>query len=147
VLTIFKTASRERRSASLLSASLSSTTTLSGSGLAGRPGKCRGAPNAIGIPTKRTSSMDENAFFSDADYGLWTEATKAACNRLRDAVLEGITVVFPKVGLGTGLAQLEARAPRIKAAIDGAIGQLEMFGSHVLLQSHEPRTRKRARRS
>ncbi len=116
-------------------------------GYGGQARECRGEPNAIGIPTKQAPSMRESAFFSDADYELWAESTKAAWNTLRDAVLDGKTVVFPKAGLGTGLAQLAERAPRIKAAIDGAVGQIEMFGSHVLHQSGEPRSRKTTRRS
>jgi hypothetical protein len=98
----------------------------------GQARECRGEPNAIGIPTKRAPSMRKSAFFSDADYELWAETTKAAWNMLRDTVLDGKTAVFPKAGLGTGLAQLAERAPRIKTAIDGAVGQIEMFGSHVL---------------
>ena len=116
-------------------------------GYGGQARECRGEPNAIGIPTKRAPSMKENAFFSDADYELWAESTKAAWNTLRDAVLEGRTVVFPKAGLGAGLAQLAERAPRIKAAIDGAVGQIEMLGSHVLHLSGEARPHKNIRRS
>ncbi len=116
-------------------------------GYGGQARECRGEPNAIGIHTKRAPSMKESAFFSDADYELWTESTKAAWNMLRHAVLEGKTVVFPKAGLGTGLAQLAEKAPTIKAAIDRAVGQIEMFGSHVLRQSGEPRPRKRTGRS
>ena len=116
-------------------------------GYGGQARECRGEPNAIGIPTQRAPSMRESAFFSDADYELWAESTKAAWNTLRDAVLEGRTVVFPKAGLGTGLAQLAERPPRIKAAIDEAVGQIEMFGSHVLHQGGEPRPRKSTGRS
>ncbi len=116
-------------------------------GYGGQARECRGEPNAIGIPTKRAPSMRESAVFSDADYELWAGTTKAAWNTLRDAVLEGKTVVFPKAGLGTCLAQLAERAPRIKAAIDGAVGQIAMFGSHLPPQSGEPRPRRRTGRS
>ncbi len=116
-------------------------------GYGGQARECRGEPNAIGIPTKWAPSMRESAFFSDADYELWAESTKAAWNTLRDAVLEGKTVVFPKVALGTGPAQLAERALRIEAAIDGAVGLIEMFGSHVPPRSGEPRPRKRTGRS
>jgi hypothetical protein len=116
-------------------------------GYGGQARECRGEPNAIGIPTKRAPSMRESAFFLDADYEIWAESTNAAWNTLRDAVLEGKTVVFPKAGLGTGLAQLAERAPTIKAAIDRAVGQIEMFGSHVLHQGSGHRPRKTTRRS
>ena len=87
-------------------------------GFGGLARECRGEPNAIGIPTKKAPSMAESAFFSDADYGLWLKATKPAWQRIKQAIFEGKTVVFPKAGLGTGLAQLLGRAPRIKRAID-----------------------------
>lgn len=108
-------------------------------GYGGQARECRGEPNAIGIPTQRAPSMKESALFSDADYEFWAGPTKAAWNTLRDAILEGRAVVFPKAGLGTGLAQLAERPPRIKAAIDEAVGQIEMLGSHVLHQGGEPR--------
>ena len=62
--------------------------------------------------------MAESAFFSDADYGLWFKAAKPAWHAVKQGIFAGKTVVFPKAGLGTGLAELPSRAPRIKRAID-----------------------------
>ncbi len=87
-------------------------------GFGGLARECRGEPNAIGIPTKRAPSMQEGAFFSDADYEIWLKASKPALERIKQAIFERKTVVFPKAGLGTGLAELPCRAPRIKRAID-----------------------------
>ncbi len=87
-------------------------------GLGGLARECRGEPNAIGIPTKKAPSMAESAFFPDADYGLWLKAAKPAWQAVKQAIFEGNTVVFPKAGLGTGLAELRSRAPRKKGAID-----------------------------
>ncbi|MGO8779256.1 MAG: hypothetical protein ACLQKK_10150 [Rhodomicrobium sp.] len=62
--------------------------------------------------------MQEGAFFSDGDYALRLKATKPAWERIKQAIFEEKTLVFPKVGPGTGLAELPSRAPRIKRAID-----------------------------
>jgi len=41
------------------------------------------------------------------------------------ALIDGRTVVFPKNGLGTGLAQLPERAPRINQKINEFIEEIE----------------------
>jgi len=67
--------------------------------------------NVIGIPTKKNPTMKENAFFndSDEDFKLATEAIdKAFASIPRDR-----QVYFPADGLGTGLANLKERSPRI----------------------------------
>ena len=67
-----------------------------------------GRTEAIGIPTKKAPSMAESAFFSDADYELLAQGHKASLAAVKQAIFEGKTVVFPKAGLGTGLAELPA---------------------------------------
>lgn len=73
----------------------------------------RSCPNAIGIPTKRLPSMDEDAFFSDQPDEI--QAVQKFLTRL---ILfynrpEQPIIVFPADGLGTGLAQLKERSPKI----------------------------------
>lgn len=118
---------------------------LAGKGYGGLARECRGEPNAIGIATKRAPSMNADAFFSDADFDLWERDTFAAWNRLWKAILAGTTVVFPKAGIGTGLARLPICAPRIKAGIDKAIARLQEADSRV--QTDARYARKVIRRS
>ena len=104
-------------------------------GLGGLARECRGEPNAVGIPTKRAPSMEPGAFFQDADYDRWVMASGRAWDKIELAILSGKTVVFPKGGLGTGLAELPARAPRIKSAIEALIYGLKQTDERVQRQS------------
>lgn len=82
---------------------------------------CRGEPNAVGVPTKRLPSMDDNAFFCDADNAAGTAIVAeidAAFIRLAEHLEAGGTVVWPADGIGTGRAQLQRRAPAIWARIE-----------------------------
>ena len=112
---------------------------LAGKGYGGLARECRGEPNAIGIATKRAPSMNVDAFFSDADFDRWELATFAAWNRLWKAILAGGTVVFPKAGIGTGLARLPDCAPQIKAGIDKAIARLQEVDNRVQADAHYAR--------
>ena len=82
-------------------------------GFGGQAGEARGEPNAIGIATKRSPSMEPTAFFSDADYEKWFAAEKETMNKLFSASKSGRTIVWPLDNIGTGLANLERRAPEI----------------------------------
>jgi hypothetical protein len=101
---------------------------LAGRGLGGLAKECRGEPNAIGVPTKRAPSKAPEAFFNntDADYDAWVKAARPAWDRIEAAVLEGKTVVFPKGGLGTGLAELPKRSRRIHLAIESIMQVLQV---------------------
>ncbi len=79
--------------------------------------------------------MAESAFFSDADYEFWLKATKPAWQAVKQAIFKGKTVVFPKAGLGTGLAELPSRAPRIKGAIDALVLSLRELDREVQRQA------------
>jgi hypothetical protein len=82
-------------------------------GLGGQAAAARNEPNAVGIATKKAPSMSLDAFFIDADYDAWFEAEKATFGMLLSASRNGRTIIWPLDGIGTGLAQLEKRAPSI----------------------------------
>lgn len=84
-------------------------------GMGGQAYHMRGEPNSIGIPTKRRPSMAESAFFTDDDLKTFMFATTLDFARLRK---HRATIVWPEAGIGTGLAQLEVRAPKIWAVIE-----------------------------
>lgn len=89
-------------------------------GMGGQAGEMRGEPNAVGVPTKRTPGMADMDFFSDNDFELNTGAISTALSRIpADA-----TVVIPLDGLGTGLAELDKRAPRTFEYLEEALKQL-----------------------
>lgn len=83
-------------------------------GLGGQARAMRGEPNAVGIATKRKPTMKANAFFTDADSMAWARHSDTALRRL---FLHPGLIVWPTAGIGTGLAELEKRAPMIAKAI------------------------------
>ena len=87
-------------------------------GFGGQARQCRGEPNTIGIPTKRLPSMVPHAFLTDADLDEWRRQSAPAFARIADALERGQSVVMPAAGIGTGLADLERRAPAIWEALN-----------------------------
>ncbi|WP_316200871.1 MULTISPECIES: hypothetical protein [unclassified Bradyrhizobium] len=87
------------------------------SGFGGQAKEMRGEPNAIGVATKWSPSMDSRAFFDD------TLACRAIVERdlltIDDRLRAGKTVVVPTDGIGTGLSQLPQRAPNLHHFIEG----------------------------
>ena len=67
----------------------------------------RGMPNARGIPTKKKPTMENNAFMNDIEY----DVNKKAIDEAFDLIPQDKIVLLPEDCIGTGLAQLEQRAP------------------------------------
>lgn len=88
----------------------------------------RDEPNAVGIPTKRAPRRDAAAFLTDADLPMIQTAAAPIFARLRAHLEAGGTVIWPTNGIGTGLADLPARAPRIWAMLERARVRLVAIG-------------------
>ena len=103
---------------------------MTGRGFGGQAGAMRGEPNTIGVPTKWKPERGESAYFTDDD--LWDgdvrHALRHAFHQMLLALEAGRNVVIPADGLGTGLAELPKRAPKINAAIETAIASLSAHG-------------------
>lgn len=85
-------------------------------GFGGQAAAMRGEPNAVGIPTKKSPSYRDDAFFSDEEFEQNKASIDAAFAEIMNAVTDSIRViVIPSDGLGTGRAQLDRRAPRTLA--------------------------------
>lgn len=80
----------------------------------GRGGQAviRDLPNAMGIPTKKKPSLDESSFYSDQEFKLQKQKIRAAVNQAIEAASSFRRIALPEDGLGTGLAQLDVRAPK-----------------------------------
>jgi len=93
-------------------------------GHGGQAAFCRGEPNAVGVATKRAPRHTMESYWTDADF----ERVKPIIDRdLAPAfahVAAGGTVVVPADGLGTGMAQLPQRAPRILRYIEDKLTEL-----------------------
>ena len=94
-------------------------------GKGGQAREMRGEPNAVGIPTKRAPSMREGAFLVDADLERVRAVADKAFARLVRHLEAGGTVCLPADGIGTGLAQLQQRAPAVWAYVNGRIEALK----------------------
>ena len=96
-------------------------------GFGGQAKEMRAEPNSIGIPTKWKPSMEEKAFFTDDDFHLNQVKERFMHTFLTiEGYLEsGHNVVIPRNGIGTGLAQLEERAPLIFNMIQSTIKNLK----------------------
>jgi hypothetical protein len=96
-------------------------------GRGGQAAEMRDEPNAIGIPTKWKPAQTEEAFFSDAAWNNLDvkSAIENAFRKLEAHLSSGKDVVLPADGIGTGLAQLPSRAPRLFARMEKWFAVLE----------------------
>ena len=72
----------------------------------------RDQPNALGLPTKKVPTLQKSAFYSDLEYEDNVHKIEQALNQIISLSHLYEKVIFPKDGLGTGLAQLPQKAPR-----------------------------------
>ena len=94
-------------------------------GFGGQAAAMRGEPNAVGIPTKKSPSYRDDAFFSDEEFEQNKASMDAAFAEIMNAVTDSIRViVIPSDGLGTGRAQLERRSPRTFAYLQKRLTEL-----------------------
>lgn len=98
---------------------------MSQTGYGGQAKEMRGEMNAVGIPTKWRPERGPGAYFADVDFAHVREAIDSGFVRLEAALTAGYDVVFPADGIGTGLAELEQRAPFIFSYIQEKITTLE----------------------
>ena len=97
-------------------------------GYGGQAAAMRGEPNAIGIPTKKSPSFAEGAFFTDDEFTLNKAAIDASFSKILKAIEGTYTiVVIPADGLGTGRAQLDKRARRTFVYLQQRLADLETF--------------------
>jgi hypothetical protein len=72
----------------------------------------RDEPNTFGVPTKHKPYNSDDSFFSDDTYDANIEAFKLVILALIEKSRNYDYIVFPKDGLGTGLAKLPEKAPK-----------------------------------
>lgn len=97
-------------------------------GLGGQAKEMRGEPNAVGIPTKRAPSMAVSAFFHNGDFDTFVATVAPIFMRLFKYTIAGGEVVWPRDGVGTGLAALQDRAPKLWLFLEDNRKLLEKLG-------------------
>lgn len=90
-------------------------------GFGGQAKEMRNEPNAIGIATKWFPSMNEKAFFNDNDF----DKIKKIIDNDFDKIPKNSNLVIPENGIGTGLAELPIRSPKVYKFILSKINELE----------------------
>jgi len=101
-------------------------------GKGGQAKEMRGEPNALGVRTKEKPLFSEDAYWTDkGNYSNRMTRTERNCELIWEDLLkvlyllrENKTVVFPKDGIGTGMAELETRAPRTYKYLQDRINEL-----------------------
>ena len=78
----------------------------------------RDSKNAFGIPTKKAPSTGEDAYFKDSELESNKQEIDEAIAKI---VNDGREVVFPKDGIGTGLAKLKEKAPKTFAYLNSRL--------------------------
>ena len=89
-------------------------------GYGGQAAEARDCPNAVGIPTKISPSeyiFDDQV---EEDRDRFRIPIEKAFGKLVAHLDEGGTVVWPKDGVGTGLARLDVTAPKLFSLIEQA---------------------------
>jgi hypothetical protein len=76
-------------------------------GLGGQAAACRGEPNALGIPTKWSPKTP----FNEASRVTQNLEIDKSIMILMDLIQGRNLVVFPSMGIGTGLAALKTNSP------------------------------------
>lgn len=76
----------------------------------------RDEPNSFGVPTKRLPSMNTDAFFSDREDEY--EVIKQKLTYLWRQHDSGKTIILPVNKIGSGLANISSKSPRVSALID-----------------------------
>lgn len=94
-------------------------------GFGGQAAAMRGEPNTVGVPTKWKPDNGIDSFFSDRDFDYVKKFIDDAFKKIQLYQEEGRDIVIPADGLGTGLADLSHRAPKILAYINAHIAALE----------------------
>lgn len=94
-------------------------------GKGGQAKEMRGERNAHGICTKWEPSDRDRAYFSDKDYKRIKKILMSDFERPKKWIARGKTVVVPIDGIGTGLAKLPKKAPKVFALIEELIESLE----------------------
>lgn len=94
-------------------------------GMGGQAAEMRGEPNAYGIVTKVAPGNAPEDFFNDLDYMVIAHQYVEDFRYLTSELESGKTIVIPEDGLGTGLADLPNKAPRIMEDLNRLINRLK----------------------
>ena len=97
-------------------------------GLGGLAREVRGEPNAFGVRVKKRPYRDWDAYYTDREYHDNIDKISTDINTIIDAVNSNKynKIIFPKAGIGTGLADMRKRCPEtfnaMNLILEGTLG-------------------------
>jgi hypothetical protein len=89
-------------------------------GFGGQAKEMRGEPNAIGIPTK----VSPSEYLNDSYLETMNLMLKSKFSFLTVCKRDGRIIIIPTDGIGTGLAKLRDKAPKINSLLGGYLNEL-----------------------
>jgi hypothetical protein len=84
----------------------------------------RGLPNAIGIATKWGPYRDTDAYFYDDQWERIQTILERDLNAVEHLLQSGRTVYLPTQMIGSGLAELPSRAPKVFEYLDNNLKRM-----------------------
>ena len=81
-------------------------------------------PNAYGIPTKKMPYLSENSFYTDGEYAENKIKIDAAIEKIISVLHQYDAIIVSAGKLGSGLAQLDKRAPKTYKYLQEQIDRL-----------------------
>jgi len=101
-------------------------------GTGGQAKACRGKLNTICIITKKYPSNYVGSFYFEKDYDQWLKDSASGFCSVEHELKKGSIVVWPKEGIGTGLAELPKYAPSIYEYIEKFLERMkETYGENT----------------
>lgn len=105
----------------------------------------RDESNSYGIPTKRIPSMSSNAFFSDKEDEYLI--VKDALIELWNFHLQNKTIVLPENSIGSGLADLKNKSPKVNSLVERFWNRARLEESKRLIEKHQEKINTRIKRN
>lgn len=91
----------------------------------------RDEPNAMGIPTKKRPTYDPSSFYSDDEYYQNIEKIDDAIESIKENLVNYDGLMYPINGIGTGLSQLDIKAPKTYKYLNIQIRKLFRYAKSI----------------
>lgn len=109
-------------------------------GYGGQAREFRGEPNAVGIYTKVLPSRNSGSYFSDEQYDYFATRMDESFYPLLTAKIIAVPVIdktAKQTSMGTGLALLDIKAPRLYAHMIDRLEQIAKDRPHIIQSSRD----------
>lgn len=91
----------------------------------------RDEPNAMGIPTKKKPNNFDSSFYTDDEYDQNVEKINDSIESIKECLENYDGIMYPINGIGTGLSQLNIKAPRTFKYLNKQIRKLFRYAKSI----------------